>query len=490
LKIFKRRRFWAPFTVLLFIGAAAMRLHHLGTPHAFDLDEGVYWQTLRAMSYGERLYSRIYFSQPPYFAWTVYPVYALLGHSILAARMGIAVASILGLCGAYLFSQCVAGRTGALAAVAILVASAPYLAMSQTLQAEGPAIGLSLLGIGLAFVAYCSPLARRDVLLCGAAGVCLGIGILSKLLAVCAVVPIGVLIGMKYALADRDTHELRRITVATLAMAGGFALVVACAALYVRNDLSDALTQIIGYHLSAAAASHFTQRQNLAEIASLLVSPLGAAALVGIVAAIMKRDPQLLPMFAWLVCTVIMLANLVPLFAHHLVALVPPLTGLSILTFSPGTRSVRDSLFARGVLSLGILAVGAALAVGILLEFQYYNKIVNRQVYGVPQAMNDLAVHDLQRYTKPDERVVTDAQFLVAQADRDTPAWLVDTTLVRIYSGQLPITTLIQDSSAPDVHAVLFYGDRLSKFPAFRAWVSRNFRLVDRFGGTNALWIR
>jgi hypothetical protein len=42
-------------------------------------DEGVYWQSLRAMSAGYHLYREIFCSQPPLFLMSIYPVYELLG---------------------------------------------------------------------------------------------------------------------------------------------------------------------------------------------------------------------------------------------------------------------------------------------------------------------------------------------------------------------------------------------------------------------------
>ncbi len=48
----------------LFVLAVGMRLYHLGLPFDRDgYDEGVYWQSLRAMSAGHTLYQQIFYSQ-------------------------------------------------------------------------------------------------------------------------------------------------------------------------------------------------------------------------------------------------------------------------------------------------------------------------------------------------------------------------------------------------------------------------------------------
>ena len=54
-----------------------------------DYDEGVYWQSLRAMASGHPLFTSVFSSQPPFFLLSVYPFYMLFGQSIAAARFGV-----------------------------------------------------------------------------------------------------------------------------------------------------------------------------------------------------------------------------------------------------------------------------------------------------------------------------------------------------------------------------------------------------------------
>src|SRR5690348_1154249 len=62
----------------LLVAALLMRLYTLHAPFDRDsYDEGVYWQSLRAMSAGHALYRDIFYSQPPFFLLSIYPFYAL-----------------------------------------------------------------------------------------------------------------------------------------------------------------------------------------------------------------------------------------------------------------------------------------------------------------------------------------------------------------------------------------------------------------------------
>ena len=62
--------FWAAVLTLV-VSAVLTRLYHLDVPFDRDsYDEGVYWQSLRAMLAGESLYHTIFYSQPPMFLFS------------------------------------------------------------------------------------------------------------------------------------------------------------------------------------------------------------------------------------------------------------------------------------------------------------------------------------------------------------------------------------------------------------------------------------
>src|SRR5579863_8478015 len=64
----------------LVVAAVAMRLYQLGVPFDRDgYDEGVYWQSLRAMGAGFSLYHQIFYSHPPFFLLSTYPFFAIFG---------------------------------------------------------------------------------------------------------------------------------------------------------------------------------------------------------------------------------------------------------------------------------------------------------------------------------------------------------------------------------------------------------------------------
>src|SRR5262249_57121318 len=70
-----------------------------------DYDEGVYWQSLRAMAGGAPLYTAVFSSQPPFFLLGLYPFYLLFGQTLTAARLAVALYSLAGIAALYLAAR-------------------------------------------------------------------------------------------------------------------------------------------------------------------------------------------------------------------------------------------------------------------------------------------------------------------------------------------------------------------------------------------------
>src|SRR6266487_2698419 len=185
---------WVVPLALLAI-AIYMRLYNLGQPFDHDgYDEGVYWQSLRAMGAGHTLYSQIFYSQPPFFLLSTYPVFALFGGTLWSARFGIALVSLIGLPGAFLMGKALSGRIGAIMAMLLLVLDPLYLSLSQKIEAEASSAAFSFLAVGAAYLWWENPDVTSGLFLAALAGVALVLGILCKLLAVSSIVPIGLLL--------------------------------------------------------------------------------------------------------------------------------------------------------------------------------------------------------------------------------------------------------------------------------------------------------
>ena len=496
-------------TLLLYLFALAflvvgllMRLRDLGLPFDRDgYDEGVYWQSLRSMSAGHTLYQQIFYSQPPFFLLSIYPIYTFFGQTLWSARLGIAVVSLFGLLGAFLLGKAVAGPVGAIVASLLLLADPFYLLQSQRLQAEAPSAALSLLAVGLAYLWWERPDGMLGLCLAALSGIVLSLCILSKLLGVATLVPIGLLMLVRLWSIWHKPQETRFASVRSV-IAGIIAFILTTVLLLL--PFAGAFTQlfhgVVTFHTSAGSLFRKAQPQNIQLMQHLLTSITAFTALYSTIVALMRRDWRVLPLLAWFGATVLMLWLQTPLFHHHLVALIPPLVSLAIVGISPIGRNEKwASTLVKEWTS--ILVNVATVITIIALLFVSYTNWQEEQLYyrsSLAQATSKTvqqdarAVQDLQNETIPGQLVITDAQFLAGLADRNTPPSLVDTSLVRILTGNVTAKQLIQEASQPQVHAVLFYTYRLDVKPIadFHAWVSQHFHLVHHYGIGQELWIK
>jgi len=385
--------FWAAI-VALFAIAIAMRLYQLGLPFDRDsYDEGVYWQSLRAMAAGHALYGDIFYSQPPLFLLSTYPVYVLFGASLESARLGIALISLFGLAGAFLLGKALSGRAGAIAALLLAVVDPLFLAQSQTIQAEASSVAFSFLAIGLAFYWFKYPAGKRGLLLAILTGITVALSIMCKLLGAALLVPVIMLMlarmwagmpgnddeeevigarGTRAAQAPPPTDPTSPAPTTDDAMfsrrgGGGvdgrwgrlrrprplvsspvlrpylpiiagilaFVLTMLVLILPFFGSFQALWSDVVTFHTGAGSLlsgnAQSGQAGNMAKLGSALATLLTLAALYGSVVALVRRDWRVLPLLGWFLATAFLLWRQVPLFPHHFVSLTPPLVALSVM---------------------------------------------------------------------------------------------------------------------------------------------------------------
>jgi 4-amino-4-deoxy-L-arabinose transferase-like glycosyltransferase len=492
----RRLDIWALAVILL--GALAYMALSLGR-FSTEYDEGVYWQSLRAMARGHALYSSIFSSQPPFFLLGVYPGYLLLGQSLLAARAVIAVYALTGIVAIYVIGWALGGRWVGVAAAGLLAVNPRYLQEATTLQAEIPSLTLALVGIALVAIAM-RPVSRRGVRLAlvAIAGVALGLAIMTKLLAVVALVPAALLLaaplfaGLRLSRAGTPLlsvtvtqQELRAVARDLgLLIAGVIAACVAVLAPFLPQ-WGALYEQVVGFHLVARGSSGGSPLTNLAFLPDIT----WILALLGLAVALYWRIWMTLPLLAWLLAGVLVLALQRPLFDAHVLTLAPPLALLGAL----GSVAAIDQLRARydirprGMLLAGgtVVALAATLLAGLWLDARQI-RAAETYTGGARAQM----VQTLRDHAIPSGPVVTDDQYVAALAGRDTPPELVDTSLVRIATGSLTTDQVERMIQRDDARVVLFASGRFDHLPGLRAWVEANFHPSATFDPGQTLYVR
>lgn len=517
----------------LFVVGIWMRLHLLDAPFDRDsYDEGVYWQSLRSMSRGALLYQQIFYSQPPFFLLSIYPFYALLGQTLWSARLGIATISLFGFVGALLLGRALAGRLGMLLALLLLVINPLYLAESQILQADAPSTALTLLAVGLAYLWWENPDGMTGYSLATLVAFILALSMLTKLLVIPALAPIGLLVVARFWQIKRQAPAKSFLSILPLLFGCiVFILTTILLLLPFIHILPQMWHMVVSFHTDArtnllisstkAESYHLHPQQNVTLIQNVLISLLGASALYGTIAALIQRNWHVIPLLAWLAATIYVFWQQVPLLSHHMVAVIPPLISLSVMGVAPITPAgkrlkilmgrflhlfplklalaSKKLAFLKAVFKITDPRINLTMVLAIILvlcqfiiNFQaicYFYDATYINAHSKSTQSNMHIAQDLQRVTKQDQLVITDAQFIAAQAGRNTPASLVDTSNVRIFTGYVTTQQLIEAASQPQVQAVLFYSDRLDLMqPSFYNWVQQHFHLANHYDTQKELW--
>lgn len=487
---------WA-VVLVLFIAAIGMRLYNLGLPFDRDTyDEGVYWQSLRAMSAGHPLYQEIFYSQPPFFLLSVYPFFALFGSTLWSARFGIAMISLVGLVGAFLLGKALGRRSGAVAALLLLVVDPFYLAQSQIIQAEASSVAFTLLAVGLAYLWWQHPEGKWGLCYAALTGITLSLSIMSKLLTVSTLVPVGLLmLARLWQIWRKQPGTSRRSLLSIAPGIIAFLAITFLVLLPFLSTYSNLIRDTITFHTDAGSRFVSTVDSKLLKMQHLLTSVLALAALWGAAAALFRQDWRIIPLIAWFFAVLVQLLQLSPLFHHHLISLIPPLIAIAVMGIGGfsynGSRIGSTTKFTKIATSITLVLILVATVLNVAEiqsryngEAQYTNSTVVRQ---------DLRVAaDLRNAIAADQFVVTDAQFVAALAERNTPPSLVDTSTVRLETGYVTAQQLISQASQPQVHAVLFYSKRFVEMPkalVFHNWVAQHFRLLQTYGPGQELWI-
>ncbi|HEY4028327.1 MAG TPA: glycosyltransferase family 39 protein [Candidatus Dormibacteraeota bacterium] len=431
----------------------------------FDYDEGVYWQSLHALR-AHPLFASVYSSQPPAFLVLLAPAHRLLGGSLMADRLVVLMVSGCGLVAVYRMLSALDMPWGGLLAAALLGADPLFFRQSVTLQADGPAIGLALTAVALAAATRGRTGATRR-LLAAAAGALVATAILTKLLAVAAAPAVAILL-----VAQPDWRRMAAGQVAA-ALAGGAAAAAALLLPFV-GSWPQMWDQAVGLHIRARTAP----TGGLDAGTMLRELPLVALAVAGAGVALRRAPVLLAAGVAWALAAVLVLVAHRPLWPHHVVVLTAPLALLAGATvqllLEPGRQ--------RHAPLIGLLLVAATLASALYVRS-----------LATPDASRQSSVAALRATTTRHDLVITDDQYSAALASRRTPPELVDTSQVRVLSGELTAEQVEAAAQRWRVRAVLLDTrgmPSLSLLPGFREWLIERFPVVMDVGGGRVLYLR
>ena len=423
-----------------------------------DYDEGVYWQSIRAMSRNEPLFRSVFAPQPPVFYATLLPFY-WVGHSLASLRLATLVLGVVGLGATYAVGRLLSGHAAGLVAVVLVATSPLYLHQSAIVQADGPAVAIGMVAVALALAALRAGGRLQDALAVGA-GLAFAFSVGTKLLGVVTVVPLALV----FLGAPRGRGRL-----VAAAMVGGLVglVIVALPALASPGAAYD---QLVLSHLRAGQ----TEGNLAGNLNTLFLHrnlPLELLAAVGVVVAARFRDRAIIMPLAWTTASVLAVLFYHPLFPHHLVML--SLT--FALVAAVGLRNLWAPRLRRGLVAAALVLATAT--AGSVVAFR------DLQLALTPDLHDAEMTAAVRSVSQPGEFWISDNPFAVAAADRDIPGSMVDASGQRTRAGLLTVGDLEAARVRYDVRWVLEDSFRLEAVPGFHAWLDAHYHAVQNLGG-------
>lgn len=406
--------------VLILVWAALCLARILTWPDAvrLDYDEGVNLMKARLVLDGHGLYREIWSDQPPLFTWLLAGWTALVGETPAAGRALVAAFSVLLLASAARLGRLLGCPGAALAAVLLLMGAKQVFQLSVSVMIGLPALALALFACVLALEGARRRRPAPWLLASGTLFTCAGA---IKLFAV-FLLPLLVL--ACWERARQSTRPWSRLLRHGAWWTLGAALTLP---VFLPVMLPVFEAQMLAPHLrqvTDGAARLDTLRAILARFAE--DAPLMLAALAAWIAADRHTRRRCRPLLAWLLTSVLLLAQTTPLWTHHRImfsipaALVAAIAGASLWQTPAGRRA----WIAHGLLV-------AAIAVGLV------RLGINAATFGSkPRQRVPAEVWELLRASRDCTGwVASDEPFAIYAAGRAVPPEMAVLTVKRLRSG-------------------------------------------------------
>jgi len=460
---------------LLIVGGLWWHWPHLNTL-VWSSDEGIHLSAAYLVAQGKEPYREVAFSQGPLFLELVR--WPLVWGTEAANELTVVRTTLLGFGVLLLLAVALIGRdlkhnlAGWAAALALL-AMPSFFYFSRAVMADLPAVALSMVAAwaALRFVAK-----GRVRWLFGSA-ILLGLSLATKFLTLYALPWMGLLLLYRYWWLERGApwpRQLGKTVGAGLLLGGGVLGVLLAIDLW--YDLPALLSSIFGMRMAMRTAFGSWTVNNYDEVAEFWTfhAPLILLAGYGLLGQLRDRQRAFL-LGSWLLLLIASLRVQNPLYHQHLQLLLPLLAVLAGL----GVATLVDQLqclWRPPVLWQRFVTVGLGLCLVIwLVGFTVDSyRIPNRYTELAPTGLREgqaPIVEFLQKFTAPDDCVVTDDLNLAFISRRFPPPQLIDLSSARLATDSISDARLVGITQQAGCQVVAPLTDRIVELsPGFDQW--------------------
>lgn len=470
-----------------------------------------------AFAHGHRLYTEVWFDQPPGMAVGLGAAFRLLGTSLATARLTVLALSLLGVLGVALIARRLGGRSAGLGAALALLLAPHFFWLVRSINPDTPSMALGVLALA-ALWRYRDGGARALVPLAGAL---LGLGISIKLNPLLLLAPAFVLLATRAWRAR--TSAKRGVAWLTRLLADGVLFLLPILALVASWALVAPPRAVLAgvFGTLSRARGAFPDRSGEYALWLLRDNLLGenlalvALGLLGLawLARRPERRADAAALALWLAATGHALITQRPMWPkHHWSLLLWPLAILSGLGLGALLELGRAALRRRragGGVDAEEMPTGRSRAWWSRARRSYAWTVAALAalaiaLYALPATAARLAetasprqfsaivagAEWVRENVPPDRAIVTDAGQLAFLAGRAMPPSMVTISSKRIRIGDLDDATIIRAAADPRSAAVLLWNDHLTDFKAFLDWLPTHYIFATMVGEDRAIWRR
>jgi hypothetical protein len=524
-KISRKDAFFSVALAGILAAFFAWEFSYVGEPR-WDYDEGVHTMAARLVRSGYSLYSEVSSLHPPLFVSSFALVFMLFGNSLAVARTLVLAYSLVGRLSVALVARKLAGDWAGLAAATLLSFTPGFFLYSWMALADVPAMSLAVLSLLLALHYW--ETGRRGGLI--TAGLVLWASFMLKLLTLFVIPLLVLLVIFRYlGLAARGQNVQRRERWRALVIDLGLlaASLLLPTLMLLIYDLPSFYEQVIATLWDMRRVYPLDVAQNWRKVFGLLEENWGLSilALYGGLFLLFRRSRPALPVGLWLALALLALTNNAPLRPQHLVVLFPPLAILGGVTVgetwhkvavilkptacaakdggiggirptSPDRSAERSRRSPLGRPQPAHWEIRAKSLAGLVLIALYLASLPgliaanNPQLSPQKRAKYRDVIRFLSEATQPNDLIITDNQWIVFAADRETPPPLSDTGNGRLKSGHLTSDDLVDLTVAYQPKAILVWGGRfVDNVPSYVEWIENNYQVVRFYGRKRAVYM-
>lgn len=384
-----------------------------------DNDEGIYLTSFLLIRKGFPAYAETFFSQPPGFLLSLYPLVSLSGNHLETFRLGVAAWSLVGIGALFWIGKELGKRWFAPLASALLYLIPHYYGQTLVLQSDAIVTTFTLLSLGALF----RFLRTGQLLWFAATAVAYAVAFWTKF-DVTFLPPL--LLGI-YLAGGAGTgnmaHRRERLARLTALFAGVVAAV--SGVLAIPFGVGNVFSNTVWYRMQsegvAAGAASLVSLLSTERMLSVVL--LIGAVLVWSVRNRLKDMGQVL--IFWAGSSLLFFSLYRPFFPHHLAILAVPVVVATAYVIVLSMERRRE-LIAPFTILLLVAAIGVRMQ---LVRTSAGSALLD------PERQEGVAF--ILRSTKPGDGVVSDEAIFSALSGRLPPPELSDLSYVRIASGNM-----------------------------------------------------